>query len=66
VLAAVAYATWYGLDALLGDSLPAQAVAVFAALTAGSAAYAGAVLGLGIPEARQILDLFARRWRRRA
>lgn len=66
VLAGVAYAVWAGLDALLGDSLVAQAVAVFTALGAGSVAYAAVVLALRIPEARQILDLFARRLRRRS
>jgi putative peptidoglycan lipid II flippase len=64
VLAAVAYGVWYGLDALLGRSLLAQIAAVGVALAAGSGAYAAAVLGLRLPEARQILDLFARRVRR--
>ena len=66
VLAAVSYGVWYGLDALLGDALIAQIVSVFTALALGSVAYAGVVLGLQIPEARQILDLFARRLRRRS
>ena len=66
VLAAVSYGVWYGLDALLGDALIAQIVSVSTALALGSVAYAGVVLGLQIPEARQILDLFARRLRRRS
>ena len=66
VLAAVSYGVWSGLDALLGDALIAQIVSVFTALALGSVAYAGVVLGLQIPEARQILDLFARRLRRRS
>ena len=66
VLAAVTYGVWYGLDALLGDALIAQIVSVFTALALGSVVYAGVVLGLQIPEARQILDLFARRLRRRS
>ena len=66
VLAGVAYGVWWGLDAALGSSLPAQIAAVGAALVAGSAAYAGVVLALRIPEARQILDLFASRLRRRS
>ena len=61
VLAGVAYGVWWGLDEALGSSLPAQIAAVGAALVAGSAAYAGVVLALRIPEARQILDLFASR-----
>ena len=66
VLAAVTYGVWYGLDALLGDALIAQIVSVFTALALGSVVYTGVVLGLQIPEARQILDLFARRLRRRS
>jgi putative peptidoglycan lipid II flippase len=64
VLALVAYGVWWGLDSALGRSLGAQIVSVGAALAAGSAAYATVVLGLKIPEARQIVDLFARRLRR--
>ena len=66
VLGAVAYGIWWGADDLLGRSLPAQIVSVGAALAAGSAAYAGVVLGLRIPEARQILDLFSSRLKRRS
>lgn len=66
VLAAVAYGVWLGLDELLGRALIAQAVSVSMALGLGSAAYAAVVLGLRIPEARQILDLFARRLQRRS
>jgi putative peptidoglycan lipid II flippase len=63
-LAAVAYGVWWGLDDQLGRSLIAQVVSVGTALVAGSAAYAAVVLGLRIPEARQIVDLFASRLRR--
>jgi putative peptidoglycan lipid II flippase len=66
LLAAVAYGVHRGLDALLGQSLLAQLVSVGGALTAGAAVYVAAVLAAGIPEARQIVDLFARRLRRRA
>ena len=66
VLGVVAYGVWHALDAALGRSLPAQIVAVGSALAAGSAAYAGAVLAMRIPEARQILDLFASRLKRRS
>ena len=61
LLAGIAYGTWYGLDQLLGRSLPAQIVSVGVALILGGAAYAAVVLRSGLPEARQILDLFARR-----
>jgi putative peptidoglycan lipid II flippase len=63
-LSVVAYGVWWGLDEALGRSLPAQIVSVGCALVVGSAAYAGIVLALKIPEARQILDLFASRLRR--
>ena len=66
VLASISYYVWYALDDLLGRSLPAQIVSLGTALAAGGAAYAGMVLGLQIPEARQILDLFSRRLRRRS
>jgi putative peptidoglycan lipid II flippase len=64
VLGVVAYGVWWAIDDVLGRSLIAQIVSVGAALAAGSAAYAAVVLGLKIPEARQIVDLFARRLRR--
>jgi putative peptidoglycan lipid II flippase len=66
VLAGVTYAVWAGLDALLGQSLIAQIVAVFTALGLGTAVYVGVVLALRIPEARQIVDLFTRRLRKRS
>jgi putative peptidoglycan lipid II flippase len=66
VLGVVSYAVWYGLDSALGRSLPAQILSLTTALALGAAAYAGLVLALRIPEARQILDLFARRVRRRS
>jgi putative peptidoglycan lipid II flippase len=65
-LSAVAYGVWWVLDDLLGQSLIAQIVSVGSALVAGSAAYAAIVLALRIPEARQIVDLFASRLRRRS
>jgi putative peptidoglycan lipid II flippase len=63
-LGAVAYGVWWMLDDALGRSLPAQIVSLGTALVAGSATYAGVVLGLKIPEARQIVELFASRLRR--
>ncbi|HEX4692068.1 MAG TPA: murein biosynthesis integral membrane protein MurJ [Solirubrobacteraceae bacterium] len=64
VLGAIAYLVHRGLDSLLGRSLIAQIVSVGVALTAGAAVYGVIVLKAGIPEARQIVDLFARRLRR--
>jgi len=61
LLGGVAYGTWAGLDALLGDSLPAQLVAVGLALALGSAAYALVLLRSNLPEAREIAQLFTRR-----
>jgi putative peptidoglycan lipid II flippase len=61
LLGGVAYGAWYGLDELLGRSLPAQLVAVGVALALGGLAYAAVVLRSGLPEARQILELFTRR-----
>jgi len=64
LLAGVAYGVWRLLDAVLGDALIAQLVAVGLALALGAAAYAAAVLASGLPEARQILELVTRRLRR--
>jgi putative peptidoglycan lipid II flippase len=64
ILGGVAYGAWYVLDEALGRSLAAQIVSVGSAITLGSAAYAAVVLALRVPEARQIVDLFARRFRR--
>lgn len=61
LLGAVSYAAWYGLDSALGRSLGAQVVSVGTAIFAGVAVYAAAVWALGIPEARQIRALVARR-----
>jgi putative peptidoglycan lipid II flippase len=63
VLGGVAYGVWRGLDDLLGRSLIAQIVSVGAALIAGGAAYAAVVLGLRIPEARQVVALVRERKR---
>ena len=66
LLAAVAYGAWYGLDALLGRSLPAQLVSVGVALGLGGLVYAAVVLALRVPEAAQIADLVRRNLGRRA
>ncbi len=60
-LAGVAYAVWVPLDAALGRSLAAQAAAIGAALTAGTAVYAVAVMLLRVPEARQVAGLLRER-----
>src|SRR5215212_2808926 len=64
VLGLIAYGVWYGLDSALGRSLPAQLVSVGVALTAGGLAYVAVLLRSGQPEARQLVDLFARRFAR--
>ena len=66
LLAVVSYAVWWGIDHVLGRSLPAQVLSVGLALVLGAAAYGFALLRLGLPEARQVLDLLMRRFRRGA
>jgi hypothetical protein len=51
---------------VLGRSLPAQLISVGGALALGGAAYAAVLLRSRLPEAQQILDLFARRFKRSA
>jgi putative peptidoglycan lipid II flippase len=63
LLGAVSYGVWYGLDAALGRSLVAQAVAVLTALGAGVVVYAGAVWAMKLPEALQIKRLLMSRGR---
>jgi putative peptidoglycan lipid II flippase len=64
VLGAVTYGSWYALDQALGRSLIAQLISVGVSITLGSVVYAAVVLAMRVPEARQIVDLFARRFRR--
>ncbi len=59
------YAGWWVLDDLVGRALWAQALSVTAGVAAGVAVYAGAVWMLGVPEAKQIVDVFGSRFRRR-
>lgn len=65
-LAGISYAAWYGLDQLLGRSLPGQAVSLGIAISAGIAAYVAAMVVLRIEEAAQIRRLVANRFGRRA
>lgn len=55
------YALWWGIDHVLGRSVPAQIVSVGVSISAGLAAYCAAVLALRIPEALQIRTLVAGR-----
>ena len=66
VFGLAAYGIWYGLDEALGRSFLAQLVSIAVALAGAGSLYIGIVLTLRIEEADQILDLFARRLRRRA
>ncbi len=64
VLAVVAFGSWYLLDYTLGRSLPAQIISLGGGLGLGAASYASVVLGMRIPEAGQVLELFASRFGR--
>jgi putative peptidoglycan lipid II flippase len=64
MLAEVAWFVWWVLDNVFGRSLIGQIISVGGGLSAGGAVYLWFVLWLGIPEARQVVDLFARRLRR--
>ena len=54
LLAGVSWVAWYALNAVLGESLPAQIVAMAAAAGAGVWIYTRAVLTMHIPEAHQV------------
>jgi putative peptidoglycan lipid II flippase len=64
LLAGVSYGIWWLLDDLLGRSLLAQIISVGTGLVAGGAVYAAVVLAAGLPEAREIVALFRRRFGR--
>jgi putative peptidoglycan lipid II flippase len=66
LLAEVSYATWWALDHVFGRALPGQLISVTGGLGLGALAYGAVVLWLPIPEARQVLDLFESRLRRRS
>ena len=59
--AAVAFVTWYGLDAWLGESLLAQVVSLGAGFAAGGLVYVGAARALGLRELEALLLLRAQR-----
>jgi putative peptidoglycan lipid II flippase len=61
LLAATGYATWLGLDELLGRSFPGQLVSVGAGILVGGITYLGAVLRMGVEEAAQLEQLVRRR-----
>jgi putative peptidoglycan lipid II flippase len=61
LLAGVSYAVWYGLNALLGDSLAAQIVSVGGAGAAGVLIYTRLVLAMHVPEAHQVNRLIRAR-----
>ncbi|HEU4979333.1 MAG TPA: lipid II flippase MurJ, partial [Solirubrobacteraceae bacterium] len=56
LMGVVAYLVWWGLDAALGRSLPAEIVTVGGGICAGLALYGYAVHHMAIPEARQIQE----------
>jgi len=60
-LGGISYVVWLLLDNALGRALPAQVASLGTGIFAGLALYAAGVWVLGIPEARQIRDLLARR-----
>jgi putative peptidoglycan lipid II flippase len=63
-LAGLAYFGWWSVDLILGRSLVAQILSVGCGLALGAMGYAVVVLSLRIPEAGQVLELFASRLRR--
>jgi putative peptidoglycan lipid II flippase len=65
LMGAVSYGVWWVADDLLGRALWAQALAVTAGVTAGTVVYGAAVWMLGVPEVKQIVELFGGRLRRR-
>jgi putative peptidoglycan lipid II flippase len=66
LLGTIAYGAWWVLDDLLGRALWAQLVSVGAGVLAGVGAYGATVWALGVPEVKQIVDVFGGRFRRRS
>jgi putative peptidoglycan lipid II flippase len=60
-LAGVAYAIWWGLDALLGRALWAQIISVGLAYVAGGLAYCLAAWAMRMPELREVVNVIRRR-----
>jgi putative peptidoglycan lipid II flippase len=65
-LGLVSFVVWWAVDQALGRGVIAQILSVGLGLSAGGAVFLILALAMGIPEARQIIDLFARRLRPRA
>jgi putative peptidoglycan lipid II flippase len=61
VAAGLAYATWYGVDAAVGDGFLAQAVSLAAAFAVAGLVYVGLARALGLRELEALLLLRARR-----
>jgi len=61
VSAGLAFATWYGLDDVLGTGLGVQVVSLGAAFAVGGLAYVGLARALGLRELEALLLLRARR-----
>ena len=59
--AAAAFATWYGLDSWLGESLVAQVVSLGSGFAAGAGVYLGSARALGLRELEALLLLRAKR-----
>jgi putative peptidoglycan lipid II flippase len=65
ILGVVAYATWRGLDALAGRSLPGQALSVTTACLAGAVSYLWVAKRTRIEEAQIVVGMVGRRLGRR-
>jgi hypothetical protein len=61
VAAGLAFATWYGLDEVLGRGALAQIVSLGAAFAVGGLVYVGLARALGLRELEALLLLRARR-----
>ncbi len=61
VSAGLAYATWYGLDQVLGEGVVAQILSLGAAFAVGGLVYVGLARALGLRELEALLLLRARR-----